>query len=182
MIPFVLLAMQAAGMVTDYMATKNQMAFGKLGNKLEQAGISANIAMTQAQSEDASLQSMKNLRMNLGSQAAILAARGTMSGAGSAASSMTDSLKAGSDDEQARKLNLMANINTLKAQGIMANLHQYASDKSSKIDFWKRSLNTLPMASMLTQSGKSSGMSKTMMSDSINNGMNQGFGMTTYRG
>jgi len=81
---YLLLAMQAAGMITDFFGTQNQAQLMKMGMKVQQAGIESDLAMTKLESQDASLQAMKQLRQTMGTQIATMAARGTAAGAGSA--------------------------------------------------------------------------------------------------
>jgi uncharacterized protein YutE (UPF0331/DUF86 family) len=83
--PFaLLLAMQASGMIIDWLGTRNQQMYADMGAKLQQAGIESEIEQNRLQTENDSLQEMKNLRQTLGTQAAIFAARGTRAGVGSA--------------------------------------------------------------------------------------------------
>jgi hypothetical protein len=151
--PWFLLAMQAAGMVIDWYGNKQQIEFGRMGAKIEQAGIESNIAMTRAQSEDQSLQAMKNLRQTLGSQAAIMAARGTRSNAGSALSIWNESISNTNADERARKLNLSANEAQLKAGIVMSKLHQWQSESQLNQALRKRFFDSLPVSSFGGTSG-----------------------------
>jgi len=150
MIQFVLLAMQAAGMVIDWATTQEQIRMGRMGAKMEQAGIAMNIEMTRAQAEDASLQSMKQLRQTLGSQAAVQAARGTKSGVGSALSVTNESMKAFSDDERTRRMNLLAKEAELKAGSVMSKLHQEQSESQLGAALRQRFFDKLPLASALS--------------------------------
>ena len=131
--PFaLLLAMQAAGMVVDYMGAKQQAEFSKMGLKLQQAGLEANLYQTRAETEDASLQAMKELRQNLGSQIAVNAARGTSSGAGSSLSLFNESIGNFNADERMRRMNQLGRENELKAGGTIASLNQ----KSDNTKLW----------------------------------------------
>lgn len=123
-----LLAMQAAGMVMDYYGNKQQIAMGRMGQRVEQAGIESNIAMTRLQSEEAGLNAMRNLRQTLASQAAVMAARGTSSGAGSALAIRGESVGEFNADERSRKINLSANEAGLRAGITMSKLHQWTSE------------------------------------------------------
>ena len=89
---YLMLAMQAAGMITDYFGSKNQEQLMKMGMKVQQAGIEANLAQTQLEAQEGSLNAMKQLRQTLGTQIAIGAARGTAMGAGSALSILNESI------------------------------------------------------------------------------------------
>lgn len=151
--PFaLLLAMQAAGMVVDYYGTQRQKEIGRMGQKVEQAGIETNIAMTRAEAEDASLRSMENLRQTIGSQAAIMAARGTQAGSGSALAVRNESVKAYQDDERTRRMNLLAKEATLRAGGVLSGLHQYASETRLGQAMTKRFMENIPMSSFIKPS------------------------------
>lgn len=141
---YLLLAMQAAGMVTDYFGTKNQDELMKMGMKIQQAGIESELAMTRLQSQDASLQAMKQLRQTMGTQIATMAARGTRGGAGSAFSLLNESVGNFNADERIRKLNLLGKENQLRAGSAMSRL-QYSTE-SSKLwqGFASRSINRFP--------------------------------------
>jgi len=128
-----LLAMQAAGMVVDWYGRKNQIDMARMGEKINQAGIEANINMTRLETEDASLQSMKNLRMALGTQAAIQAARGNRSNAGSAVALSTNAINNFNADERTRRINQVGREATLRAGGVISKLHQDAYEN----DIWK---------------------------------------------
>lgn len=123
-----LLAMQAAGMITDYFGMQEQKRIGRLGYSIENAGIAANISLSKAQAEEASLASMQNLRQTLGSQIAMQAARGTSTSAGSSVSIFNDSISNFNSDKQARRMNLLAREANLRAQGVLSGLHQLTSE------------------------------------------------------
>jgi hypothetical protein len=165
---YLLLAMQAAGMVVDYFGTKNQDQLMKQGMKVQQAGIEANLYQTKLESQDASLQAMKQLRQTLGTQIAVMAARGTSTAAGSALSLLTESQGNFNADEKIRKMNLLGKENQLRAQSAMSRL-QYSSD-SSKLwqSFAQRTFSKFPTS--LPSGGGGAGASA---------GASQGFGMTS---
>jgi hypothetical protein len=143
--PFaLLLAMQAAGMVVDYFGVSQQSQMAEMGAKIQQAGIESNIAQTQLETEDASLQAMKNLRQQLGTQIATFAARGTRTGAGSAVSFLTESIGNFGADERMRRMNLMGKVNSLKAGGTIAKLQGMGENTKLWSDFSSRTLNRFP--------------------------------------
>jgi hypothetical protein len=162
---YLLLAMQAAGMISDYFGSRNQDELMKMGMKVQQAGIDSEIEMTRLESQDASLQSMKQLRQTMGTQIATMAARGTNPGAGSAFNFLNESLANFNSDERIRKLNLLGKENQLRAGAVMSRL-QYSSD-SSKLwqSFAQRTINRFPSSVSGWQ-----GMGQ---------GASQGFGMTS---
>lgn len=139
-----LLAMQASGMVVDWLGKRDQIRLGKLGNQVDQASINANIASSRLETEDASLQAMKNLRMNLGTQAAMMAARGIRSGQGNAVLFGNESTANFNADERIRKINQAGNEAALKAGSMMANFHQKASESQNWNQFRTNTINKIP--------------------------------------
>lgn len=147
--PFaLLLAMQAAGMVVDYLGTKQQAAWGEYGAKIQQAGLEANIQQTRLETEDASLVALQNLRKNMGTQLAIFAARGTNPGAGSALSLLTENISNFNSDERMRRMNLLGRENTLKAGGAIAKLNQAAESSKLWNSFAQRTISNIPLGSL----------------------------------
>lgn len=169
---YLLAAMQAAGMIVDFLGTKNQNDMMNMGMKVQQAGIEANIYQTRLESEDASLQAMKQLRQTMGSQIAIMAARGTSTAGGSAVSLLNESLANFNSDERIRKLNLLGRENQLRAGSAMSRL-QYSSD-TSKLwqSFASRTFNKFPTSVSGWGGGSSSAFSGSSAS---------GFGMTSNK-
>lgn len=153
MFQYILLGMQAAGMIMDWFGMRQQMEYGRMGTQIQQAGINANIAMTRAQSEQASADAMVNLRKTMGSQAAIMAARGTRSGVGSALGIMNDSIGAFNKDERIRKLNQTARENELKANLALSSLHQSTFESQLASQFRNRILDSLPISSLFSSKG-----------------------------
>lgn len=141
---FLLLAMQAAGMVVDYLGTKNQAEMMNMGMKVQQAGIDANIEQTRLETQDESLNSMKQLRQTLGTQLAVFAARGTNPGAGSAASIFNESLGNFNADERIRRLNLLGKENQLRAGKAISRLQNSSDISSLWRGFAQRTINRFP--------------------------------------
>lgn len=141
---YLLLAMQAAGMITDFIGTRNQADMQRLGYKVEQAGIEANIYQTRLETEDQSLNNMKNLRQTLGSQIATMAARGTASGAGSASLFLNESQGAFNADERVRKLNALGKENQLRAGKINSYLKYQSENSKLWQSFASRTFNKFP--------------------------------------
>lgn len=155
MLQFALLAMEAAGMITDYFGTQQQIEMGRQGAKIEQAGINANIQMTRAQAEDATTNAMKQLRQTIGSQIAIQAARGNASVGGTYNSLLNESTSNFNSDERVRRMNLLARENELRAGGLMSSLHQTSSELGLKQGFRDRVIDKVSMSSMFGPQGKS---------------------------
>lgn len=139
-----LLGMQAAGMVTDYIGTRSQAELMGMGSQLEQLGIESNIYQTRLAAEDESLQSMRNLRKNMGTQLAVMAARGSASGAGNAIGILNESLSNFYADERTRRLNLLGKETALRGQGLISSLN--ASGEKSKLwqGFAQRTFSKIP--------------------------------------
>jgi len=141
---YLLLAMQAAGMITDYFGARNQDQLMKMGMKIQQAGIESELEMTRLESQEGSLAAVKQLRQTMGSQIAAMAARGTNPGAGSAFNLLNESVGNFNADERIRKLNLLGKENQLRAGAAMSRL-QYSGD-SAKLwqGFAQRTINRFP--------------------------------------
>lgn len=141
---YLLLAMQAAGMITDYFGNSNQNQMMKMGMQVQQAGIESELEITRLESQEGSLASVKQLRQTMGTQIASMAARGTNPGAGSAFTLLNESVGNFNADERVRKLNLLGKENQLRAGSAMSRL-QYSGD-SSKLwqGFAQRTVNRFP--------------------------------------
>jgi hypothetical protein len=141
--PWLLLAMQASGMIVDFFGAKSQQGMMDMGMKVQQAGIEAEIEENKLQTADESLAAMKNLRQNLGSQIAANAARGTQSGAGSAFLGMNESVGAFNADEKVRQLNSLSKENQLRAGGLISSLNNGTSSSQLWQGFASRTFNKL---------------------------------------
>lgn len=161
MSPALLLAMQASGMVVDWLGKNEQVKLGRIGAQIEQAGITANIAQSRLEAEDASLQSLKQLRQNLGTQAAVFAARGVRSGAGNALSFMTESVSNFKADERMRKINQLGREAELKAGSTLSKLHQQTRENTIWNQFRTDVFNKISTnPETYKQLGKSFGLTK----------------------
>lgn len=142
-----LLSMQAAGMVTDWLGTNQQIEMGRRGTELEQAGIQSNLETARLQTLDSSAQAMRELRQNLGSQIAMQAARGTATGSGTALLFQNESVSNFNADEQMRRMNLLATEGRLKGGLALSKLHQKSSETKLWSSFTTRTLNNFPTTS-----------------------------------
>jgi len=131
-------------MITDFFGMKQQQQFSKMGLKIQQAGIEANIYQTRLQSEDESLQAMIDLRKNLGTQIAVFAARGTSMIGGSSVSLFQESIGNFESDERMRRMNLLGRENELRAGGTLAQLNQSANNSKLWQGFASRTINRFP--------------------------------------
>ncbi len=156
-----LLALQAAGMTIDWFGKRQQVAMGRMGAKIEQAGIDANVAMNRLEAEDASLQAMKQLRMTLGSQAAIQAARGTNAGVGSALMVGRESESNFNSDERVRRMNLLGREASLKAGKAISSLHQDANEAEIWSQFRTSAFDKIGTAAIGYKAGGVAGAAKS---------------------
>lgn len=139
-----LLALQASGMVFDWLGKNDQVRMSKLGAQVEQAGIASNIQSSRLETEDASLQSMKQLRMNMGTQAAMLAARGIRGGTSTTALFSNESLGNFNADERIRKINQVGREASLKAGITLSDLHQKTTANNLWGEFRQNVINKIP--------------------------------------
>lgn len=139
-----MLALQASGMVVDWLGKNEQVRLGKMGNQVEQAGINSNIQTARLQAEDESLQSMKALRMNLGTQAAMLAAKGVGGASGASIYGTNESIGNFNADERMRRINQKSNEAALRAGSLISNLHQKTFESKTWGQFRQNVINNIP--------------------------------------
>ena len=123
-----MVAIQIAGTMMSVFQGANQRSIMEAGRAVEHDQLLTNLQMLNAQSAQESLAEMKQLRENIGSQIAIQAARGTASGAGIAASLQARSKGKFGEDEQSRRLNLLAKQSALKAADSMSGFNTLAGE------------------------------------------------------
>lgn len=138
-----LLALQASGMIVDYLGTRDQIRMAKLGQQLEEASINSSLASTRLESVDASQNAMKELRQNMGTQAAMFAARGTRANAGSSIGIKNESISNFNSDERMRHMNLAGREAALKAGLTISKLHGFANKQEQWKGFRGRTMNTI---------------------------------------
>lgn len=153
-----LLAMQAAGLVTSFWNANKQDDYIKLGRKLEQAQYSTNLKALQVQSADASLDEMKQLRQNIGSQIAIQAARGNRGGTSYAGISKASNTF--ENDERKRRMNLLSSESELRANHILSGLHSLQSETQLGQSLTNTVLNTLQTTTLLSPTKSKSAPTK----------------------
>lgn len=142
--PYFLLAMQAAGMITDFFGTQYQTNLMNMGMKIQQAGLEANLYQTKLETENASVQAMIKLRQTLGTQIAMMAARGTSTSAGSAVSLLTESIGNFNADEKIRRLNLLGRENQLRGNSLISSLQNSSDTAKLWQSFASRTFNRFP--------------------------------------
>lgn len=140
----IMLGMQAAGMVVDYMGRENQIDLARQGEALEQQNINEQIQASRLKYEDASLQSMRQLRMNLGTQMASQAARGIRLGAGNSALVSNESIGNFNADQRMRRINQLSEESALKTSGMVSSLHEKAYESKNRNEFVNSAINKIP--------------------------------------
>ncbi len=148
-----LLSMQAAGLVTSWYGKKSQQKTIQLGRKLEQEQFSTNMQAIKLQSAESSLDEMKLVRQNIGSQIAVNAARGNRNDS----AGINETANNFENDERKRRMNLLAKESELRAGHILSGLHSAESESQLGQSLMKDFLNTLPLSSgidSLFNSGK----------------------------
>jgi hypothetical protein len=139
-----LLGMQAAGAIMDYRSMRSQQKLIGVGRQLEQAAYETNLEAIRLEADEASLQAMKDLRQNIGTQIVTQAARGTSTAQGSAQMLMTQSTSQFENDERKRRMNLMAKEANLRANNVLSGLHTLQSETQLGQAFTQRLLNQIP--------------------------------------
>jgi len=139
-----LLAMQAAGMVVDWLGTQNQAEIAEEGLRQQKQAILSGIRMNRLSYEEESLQAMVKLRQNLGTQAAALAARGTRGNAGNSILMTQESIGNYNADERIRKINELSKEANLWVGMQTAELHQKAFSTELRNKFIGRTLERIP--------------------------------------
>jgi hypothetical protein len=142
-----LLAMQAAGLVSSIFGAKSQQEYIRLGRKLEQEQFATNLQAIRLQSADSSLEEMKQLRKNIGSQIAIQAARGNRGG--SSYAGISTSSRNFDNDESRRRINLLAKESELRAHNVLSGLHTLQSESQLGRSLTSSILNSLPISSLM---------------------------------
>ena len=140
--PFTL-SMQAAGTLFSLFSTGSQQKMIDLGRQVSQGQLEANLSAIRVASAESSLDEMKQLRQNIGSQIAIQAARGTASGSGSAASLQQRSKATFVQDERVRRMNLLSKESQLRAGNAMSALNTLTSETQMGQSVTKKIFNTL---------------------------------------
>lgn len=151
-----LLAMQAAGTVIDWQQTKSKQKLINMGRQLENASFESNLEALKLESSQASLNEMKDLRQNLGSQIAMQAARGTATGVGSSMSLQQKSFNTFNQDERTRRLNLLSQEANLRANNVLSGLHTLQSETQLGQQLTKRVVNNLPISTAYKEFSQSS--------------------------
>lgn len=153
-----LLSMQAAGLVSSLYGAYSQDKYIKIGRKLEQEQYTANLSAIRLQSAESSLDEMKQLRQNIGTQIATQAARGNRGGVSYAG--INQSSKNFDSDERTRRMNLLAKESELRANHVLSGLHTLQSESQLGQSLTNTFLNSLQTTSLIGPTGNK-GVSST---------------------
>lgn len=141
-----LLSMQAAGLVSSAFSYKNKMQTIETGRKLEQEQFTTNLQAIRLQSDQQSLNEIRQVRKNIGSQIAANAAMGRSGG--SAYSGIAETSRSYNEDERTRRLNLLAKESELRAGNVLSGLHTLQSETQLGQALTSQILNTIPTTSL----------------------------------
>lgn len=165
-----LLAMQAAGIIFDVWSTHNKQKLIDMGQQLDAASVESALVQTRAQTEQASLAAMENLRKTIGTQMVIQAARGTAGGVGSALVVSEGSRAAFNKDERTRRLNLLFRETQIKGAGTNSMLRGLSAKDQLTSSLAGRLFNILPISQTMANLGKPSEFSGNVSSAGQNTG------------
>ena len=146
-----LLAMQASGMVIDYLNTSRQKKLIQMGRQIEDAAFQSSLEAIRLESSEASLQELKQLRQNIGTQIAVQAARGTSSGQGNSVISRNNSINTYNEDERRRRMNLLSKESQLRANNVLSGMHTLQSETQLGQAFAGRVIDQLGVSSAFDQ-------------------------------
>lgn len=140
----VMLAMQAGGMIIDYMGKESQMDLAKQGAQLQQRAIEEAIQFSRLQAQDESAQAMTNLRKTLGSQIAMFAARGIRAGSPTQALVTNESMANFNADERIRRINELVTESKLRAGQQISSMHDKTFRSQISNEFTTSVINKIP--------------------------------------
>lgn len=152
-----LYAMQAAGLVSSIFSAHSKQRTIQLGRQLEKEQLGYNLQAVRLQSAEGSLDEMKLVRQNIGSQIAANAARGNRANV----AGINETTRNFETDERKRRMNLLAKESDLRANNILSGLHLNDSETELGQQLTKDILNTIPTTSLFSQSRKSSSNNAT---------------------
>jgi len=144
-----LLSMQAAGAITSIYDANNKKKLIQMGRDLETAATETNLEAIRTQSAQESLEELKALRQNIGTQIVLNAAKGVSSGAGSALTNIEASKSNYLKDEKTRRLNLLMKENQLRAANVLSGLHTLTSETQLGQSLTNQIFNNLPVSSLV---------------------------------
>ena len=144
--PFTI-GLMVAGSVVDIFQTGNQQGIIEAGRRVEQAAFETNMQALITQSNQAAAADSRKLRENIGSQIVNNAAKGTASGAGNAFGGIQKSVAAVGQNEQVRKINLLAQQSQLTAGHGAAQLESFTTQSQLSQQLTKRIFNQVTTAS-----------------------------------
>lgn len=142
-----MIGMQAAGMVANLYGTRQQQRLIQQGRALEKSAIEANLEALNYEYQESSLEAMKSLRANLGTQAVMAAASGNTASEATAVRTQK-SVNAFNSDERNRRMNLLAREANLRASNVLSGLHTLQAETQLGRSMLQ-SLESLPISSSI---------------------------------
>lgn len=136
--------MQAAGLALNFWENNQQQKLLDRGREINQLGFETSLETARLQTMQASVNSMRQLRQNLGTQIAMNAAMGRRSDMGSAKLGLNASERAFSHDERVRRMNLLSKEANLRAGLILSGFNTLKSETQLGQSLTKRIFKTLP--------------------------------------
>ena len=145
-----LLSFYAAGATYSLYESNQNQKLIDMGKQLQQSAYETNLEAIRNQTEQASLDEMKELRKNVANQIVNNAARG-VSNAGSAWGNVRESETAYAKDEKARRMNLLTSESQLRANNILSGLHTLQSETQLGQSITGQIFNSLPVSSLVNK-------------------------------
>lgn len=145
-----LMSMQAAGLVTSVYSAGRRSEMIQIGRTLQKEELDTNLKALRLQFSESSLEAMKKLRADMGSQIAINAAKGRRGGSSQA--SINRSFSNFQQDERARRINLLARESSLRASNILSGLHTAESESELGRSLTKSLFDTVRTSSLMPKS------------------------------
>lgn len=144
-----LFGMQAAGLIVDYSSVRSRQRLIRAGQQVNDVQFDLNMENIKYESEQASLNEMRDLRENIGTQIANAAAKGTSSWGAVSKGSFNYN-----QDERTRRMNLMSKEAQLRAGKILSGMHTLESETELGRQFASKVIDTLPISAVGSAFGK----------------------------
>jgi|GEM_PF-5035214 len=142
------LAMMAAGAVTQGVSANSSKKYRKLGMQLDDAALASNLELLNAASEAESVAAIDSLRESLGTQTAIMAARGMATDSSQAVAISQKSNQKFAQDERFRTLNTMSKAIDLKSGNVKSYIDMMAKNRKDVTDIGVNALKNIPVSSL----------------------------------
>jgi hypothetical protein len=140
-----LLGMQAAGLITSVVASRNSSKLIQMGRQLEYEQFKTNLEAVRLQTAQDSLVAMKDLRKNIGSQ---IAANAAMGRRGSSYFGIQESASNFEADERTRRLNMLAKEAQLRSGDVTSQFNSLTSQGKLGLQLFDQISKTVPGSSL----------------------------------